>query len=123
MPSDNQGFLPDPVKQDGITDVFHCGWRAGSLGAEITFEIDAACAALQYRKTIRKPAPVAVAIVDGEEENPVVLDGNFDETWGDCLFLQTRFEEDQSRRHTITVRITECRDIQTEFYLVSLIVA
>lgn len=123
LPSDNQGFLPDPVKQDGITDVFRCGWRAGRLGAELTFEIDAACAALQYRKTIRKPAPVAVAIVDGEEENPVVLDGNFDETWGDCLFLQTLFEEDQSRRHTITVRITECRDIQTEFYLVSLIVA
>ena len=34
------------------------------------------------QKTIHKPAPVGVAVVDNDEEHAVKLDANFDETWG-----------------------------------------
>ena len=34
---------------------------------------------MQYRKTISRPAVRAQAVLDGDVEHPVLLDGNFDE--------------------------------------------
>ena len=40
---------------------------------------------MQLKRTVKRPAPVALAIVDGDEEHAVILDANFDQDWGDCL--------------------------------------
>ena len=81
------------------------------------------CIALQYRRTVRRPAPKALAFVDGDLEHGVVLDGNFDEDWGDCLALQVLLEEERTERHRVTVRITEAEAVTTPFYLVSVLFA
>jgi hypothetical protein len=31
---------------------------------------------------------MAKIIIDGDEENAVILDANFNETWGDCLYFK-----------------------------------
>ncbi len=120
---ENRGFLADEKKQKSITEIFRHGWSASEEGAEIAFEVWAACIAVQYRKTVTKPAPVALAVLDGREEEAVILDGNFDEDWGDCLYLQTLCEEDAPRNHRVTIRIVRAEGAATPFYLVSLLLA
>ena len=119
-----KGFTADREPQETIGDVFRKGWYAGNVGDEITFSVEASCIALQYRKTVRHPAPKAVAILDGQEDKAVLLDGDFDEDWGDCLYLQELLEGQERARHTVTVRIREASpEDQLPFYLVSLILA
>ena len=93
------------------------------VGDEICFEAEGRCIALQYRRTVSKPAPKALAYVDDDREHGIVLDGNFDQDWGDCLALQVLLEDSRPGLHRITVRITEAEDVATPFYLVSVIVA
>ncbi len=93
------------------------------MGDEICFEAEGRCIALQYRRTVSKPAPKALAYVDDDREHGIVLDGNFDQDWGDCLALQVLLEDSRPGLHRITVRITEAEDVATPFYLVSVIVA
>lgn len=117
------GFSADHTEQFAITETFRKGWAAGAKGDEICFQVEGCCIALQYRRTIRGAAPRAVAFVDGDEENGILLDGNFDEDWGDCLALQVLLEDKQAGAHTITVRIVEAEEVEAPFYLVSVIVA
>lgn len=123
LPVRCDGFTADHTWQNVITDTFRRGWTALEKGAEISFQVEGTCIALQYRRTICRPAPRALAFVDGNEENAVTLDGNFDETWGDCLALQTLLEDVRAGKHTVTVRIVEADEVATPFYLVSLIVS
>lgn len=81
------------------------------------------CIALKYRRTIRKPAPKALAFVDGDREHGVILDGNFDEDWGDCLAMQVLLEDEVPGRHRVTVRLAEAEAVETPFYLVSVLLA
>lgn len=118
-----QGFLADTTLRRSVTDIFKNGWTARQKGAEISFVVEAACIAVQYRRTINKPAPVATVVVDGDEKNTVILDGNFNEAWGDSLALQILLEGSQSQKHTVTIQIVEGENVKTQFYLVSLIVA
>jgi hypothetical protein len=107
-----------------MTDIFKCGWEAWEEGAYMEFTMTGSALAMQYRRTIRKPAPAARVIVDGDEAGAVVLDGEFDETWGDLLALTTVFERQESGEHH--VRIELCRTHEKEasgFYLVSVITA
>ena len=53
----------------------------------------------------------------------MILDGNFDETWGDCLALETVLEAEAESDHTLTLRIIDADGAEIPFYLVSLIVA
>lgn len=151
-----RGFRKDERAQNEITDVFCHGWIADEKGAEIVFEVEAACIAVQYRKTVNRPAPRAVAFLENvgeraenlepaecaektgqpgraESSEPmashtkacggILLDGNFEENWGDCLYLQTLLEERVKRRRLLTIRIQDADALKTPFYLVSLIVA
>lgn len=116
------GFFADPMPQNGITDVFKKGWTASKLGASIRFEVEASCIAVQYRKTVQKPAPVAELILDGDEINPFRLDANFEETWGDKLALDTILEHGEYKKHTVEIRLTETHaEDKLPFYLVSVI--
>ena len=77
----------------------------------------------QCRKTIRRPALRAQLVLDGDAAYPVLLDGNFDEDWGDCLYLQPILHHGEHRTHTVELTIlpTDTPDA-TEFYLMALIV-
>lgn len=116
------GFLPDESPQQGITDLFKKGWTASEKGASATFHVRGSCIAVQYRKTMRLPAPVAELILDGDEAHPFVLDANFEETWGDKPALDTVLEHGEDREHTVEVRLTKTHeDDALPFYLVSVI--
>lgn len=119
-----QGFAEDTTPQKHMTDIFKCGWEAWEEGAYLEFAMTGSVLAVQYRRTINKPAPAARVIVDGDEAGAVLLDGEFDETWGDLLALTTVFEKEKPEEHH--VRIEVCRTHEKDasgFYLVSVITA
>lgn len=119
-----QGFRADTEEKQGHLDIFKNGWIGKKEGDGLVFETECSCMAVQYRKTIYKPSPVAELILDGDTEHAVVLDGNFDEDWGDCLFLQKILHHAERGRHTVEIRIKETHsNDQTPFYLVSFISA
>lgn len=116
------GFRADTHEKQGHLDCFKNGWTARNVGDRISFVADASCIAIQYRKTIHKPAPVARVLLDGKEIS--TLDANFEETWGDCLFLTPILHHGEKCRHTVDIEITHSSDdVQSDFYLLSLITA
>ena len=118
------GFRADPREKMGHLDCFKNGWIAEKAGSKICFRIECSCIAVQYRKTIQKPSPVARVIVDGLEEEAVILDGNFDEMWGDCLYLQKVMHHGIKKIHTVNIEVIETHeDDKSPFYLLSLITA
>lgn len=118
------GFSIDASEQNGITDVFKNGFRAIKKGAYIVFEAECRFISVQFRKTIHKPAPVALAVVDNDEEHAVKLDANFDETWGDLICLTDIAKNLPYGKHTLRIRLTDVpENAASDFYLVSVIVA
>ncbi len=116
------GFTADTTLQKYVNDMFCNGWTASERGASITFEVAGTEIAVQYRKSVNKPAPVAVAVVDSDEEHAVVLDANFEETWGDCLHIDTVAHHIQNGVHSVEIRLTETHEQDAvPFYLVSVI--
>ena len=118
------GFRADPEEKLGHLDHWKNGWVGQKPGDKITFEVDASCIAVQYRKTIRRPALRAQLVLDGDAAYPVLLDGNFDEDWGDCLYLQPILHHGEQKTHTVEITILPTEDeTPTEFYLMALITA
>lgn len=119
------GFLADPREKKGHLDHFKNGWIGRKAGDGILFEVEASCIAVQYRKTVRHPALSARLVLDGDEENPVFLNGEFAEDWGDCQYLEPVLHHGERTRHT--VRITVCEEKRGQeampFYLMGLIIA
>lgn len=117
-----EGFLADKNPQAGITDVFKNGWSAVKEGSKIVFEIEASEIAVQYRKSVQKPAPVAKAVIDGDEARAVLLDANFEEDWGDCLYIDTLLHHGEYKKHTLEITILPSKqEAAVPFYLVSVI--
>lgn len=117
-----KGFTADPTLKKYVNDMFCNGWTASKNDDSITFEIMGTEIAIQYRKSVNHPAPVAVAVVDGDEEHAVRLDANFDETWGDCLYIDTVAHHIAQGVHKVEVRLTETHENDVvPFYLVSVI--
>ncbi|MBD5458437.1 MAG: SGNH/GDSL hydrolase family protein [Lachnospiraceae bacterium] len=118
------GFRADTREKSGHLDHFKNGWIGKKAGDAITFEVEASCIAVQYRKTIARPAVRAELILDGDTEHKKLLDGNFEEDWGDCLYLEPILHHGEKTRHTVKIVIpeTESGD-NTEFYLMALIIA
>ncbi len=112
------GFEKDTGKGDGN---FRKGWTASEINDRIVFNIKGTEIAVQYRKSIHKPAPVARVTVDGDEENARILDGNFDEDWGDCLYIDTIAERLENKLHTVEITVVESKEAAVPFYLVSVI--
>lgn len=116
------GFTADHTLKKYVNDMFRCGWTATDAGASIVFETEGTEAAVQYRKSVRKPAPIAIAIVDGDEANAVTLDANFEEDWGDCLHIDTVLHHGRPGRHRVEIRLIRTHEDDTvPFYLVSVI--
>ncbi len=119
-----QGFRADTEEKQGHLDCFKNGWIGKNPKDKIIFEVEASCIAVQYRKTIKRPAVKAMLILDEDIKNPILLDSNFDEDWGDCLYLQPVLHHGIHKKHKveIIVRDTDTKD-KTPFYLMSLIIA
>lgn len=119
---DLAGFVPDDTPQEHITQMFRRGYTASHTGDAIRFTVEGTCLAVQYRKSVQKPAPIAKAVVDGDESHAVVLDANFDEDWGDCLYLQDLLVHGEDKPHTVEITITKAHENDAvPFYLVSVI--
>lgn len=117
------GFLVDPIEKKGMLDIFKNGWTAAHTNDKISFEIECSCLAVQYRKSVQQPVPKAKAVIDGDEAHAVILDGNFTEDWGDCLYLEPLLHHAEKKVHRIEITVTDAKDIVRPFYLVSLIVS
>lgn len=118
------GFRADTREKEGKTDHFKNGWTGKHAGDRIRFDIEASCIAVQYKKTIRRPAKRAELILDGDEEHMILLDGNFDEDWGDCLYLQRVLHHGKRERHRVEIRVLPDEyDTSEPFYLMALITA
>lgn len=116
------GFAADISEQSDITDCFKRGWTAGKLGAKICFDIEGKGISVQYRKSVKQPAPIAEVVVDGDIDHAIRLDANFDETWGDKLELDTITEHTDMKKHTVEITLVETHDDDVvPFYLVSVI--
>lgn len=118
------GFLADTQEKKGHLDLFKNGWIGKKAGDKIIFEITASCIAIQYRKTIAKPALRAKMILDGDEKNAWILDGNFDQDWGDCLYLEPVLHHGKRMSHCVEIEILDDGvEDAAPFYLLSLIIA
>ena len=115
------GFAADTEEQQHITDIFKRGFIGTKKGDSIRFEIEGTGIAVQYRKSVKHPACVAKVVLDGDEANALVLDGNFDETWGDCLYITTVAKHIEDKIHTVEITVTEGDESMVPFYLVSVI--
>lgn len=116
------GFVADSSEQSCVADCFKNGWTASEEGSSISFEVEGSCLAVQYRRTIQLPAPVAEVVIDGDTEHALLLDANFDETWGDKLELMTIAEHVEKKKHIVEIGLVEThKDDKLPFYLVSVI--
>lgn len=121
---EKSGFEEDMTPQRDITDIFRNGWSAGEKGAYLEFTFRGTGAAVQYRRVKDGPAPIATAVVAENPETACVLDGTFDETWGDKMELATIAEHLPYGEHRVRIEITETHENdKAGFYLVSLIVS
>ena len=118
---ERKGFVADDSKQWHITDIFKKGFIGAKKGDSIRFEIEGTGIAVQYRKSVKHPACVAKVVLDGDETMAQVLDGNFDETWGDCLYITTVAKHIENKVHTVDITVTEGDETMVPFYLVSVI--
>lgn len=119
----SDGFSYDMHEKKEFLDIYSGGFTASSKGASISFKAKCIGIAIQYKKTINLPAPIAKAVIDGDEENAVILDANFDETWGDCLYIETAARNLPLDYHTVKITLTDTHDDdKVPFYLVSVII-
>lgn len=117
-----EGFVPDHTPQTHITQMFRRGFTAWHKGDRITFLVEGTGVAVQYRKSVRKPTPIARAVVDDCQEQAVLLDGNFQENWGDCLYIDNVLFHGEKQLHKVEITIIEDHeDDAVPFYLVSVI--
>lgn len=140
---DGQKPGDDPALSGEVRDVFKNGWHASKKGDSITFGFAGTELAVMYRKSVNKPAPVAYAVIDGDAENRIRLDANFDEDWGDKAYMATlmyhgricrngSFPEQsvcsgylsdvcEEEKHTLTITIEEADDCASDFYLINVV--
>lgn len=119
---ETEGFEADLQEQNHITEIFRHGWTAWKEGDKISFTISCSGVAVQYRKSVNQPTPIARVVVDGKEEEAMLLDGNFEETWGDCLYIDTVKRHMQPGEHRVEITIAKAHENDVvPFYLVSVI--
>ncbi|MBQ9119845.1 MAG: SGNH/GDSL hydrolase family protein [Lachnospiraceae bacterium] len=125
MPQEKRsGFTPDTREQYGVADIFKNGYTACEQGAYLETTVECSRLAVQFRRTITQPAPIAKAVVDGNEDAAVVLDGNFDETWGDCIYLKDIATDLPYGTHTLRIELTKVPEqMANDFYFISVITA
>ncbi len=75
---------------------------------------------VQYKKCHIHPAPVAKLTLDNKQT--IILDANFDETWGDKLYLTTIAEHIEDTEHLVEIELIETHENDTApFYLAAIL--
>jgi len=74
-------------------------------GEKFTYSFNGSHFGVQYRKTVKRPALIARMIIDEDMLHPVILDGNFDEDWGDCIYLEHIFTDMGRNDHNVVIEI------------------
>lgn len=99
--------LPSPVTKNRFQDTKRIkeNWFGREKGDSLHYEFVGSHLGVQFRKTIRKPAHVVKMVVDQDEANPILLDGNFQEDWGDCIYLQNVPLETNVNKHTLDLTV------------------
>jgi lysophospholipase L1-like esterase len=115
------GFRPDTHASDYFSDPFKNGWLASHKGNSVTIPVDGNIISVQWRRTINKPAPVATAVIDGDDSSKIILDANFDEDWGDLCCLTTLTEKAGKGRHTVKITVETEGKQDSDFMLISVI--
>lgn len=116
------GFCVDRHPKKDFLDIFSGGFIGEKVNDSISFDVECTGVSIQYKKAVNKPAPIASVVIDGNEEKKVVLDANFDEDWGDCLYIQTIDDNLEKKVHNIIITIEEAHeDDKSLFYVVSVI--
>ena len=121
------GFEKDTAIQSNITDCFKNGWLGQKKNDKIVFklkgEYECSGIAIQYDKTMKRPAPVVIAVVDGNKDEAVVIDSAFDETWGDLLDIRQIFLHGEKAKHTLEIELIDDKDGKAvPFNIVSVII-
>lgn len=123
-----EGFAEDHTPQENILQMFRYGYTAWNKGDRISFEAECSSISVQFRKSVNKPTPIARVVVDHNFAGAKVLDGNFDEDWGDCLYTLQVMDHGELCAHHIEIEIIQdhseeaVKDV-VPFYLVSVIAA
>lgn len=118
------GFQVDTDEKTGHLDLFKNGWIGRKAGDRILFEEEASCIAVQYRKSVAGPALRAKVILDGDTSRTWILDGNFEEDWGDSAQIAVILHHGEKRKHRIEIEVLEGQpEGAVPFYLMSLILA
>lgn len=119
-----EGFRIDTQEKAGHLDLFKNGWIGRKAGDRILFEEEASCIAVQYRKSVAGPALRAKAVLDHDVSHAWILDGKFDEDWGDSAQITMILHHGEKKKHTIEIEILDDQlEEAVPFYLMSLIVA
>ena len=117
-----EGFEVDTHEGWHFCDPFQNGWIAAKAGSRFSMKVTGNIIGLQWRRSMKKPAPIAHAFIDGDETNKVILDSNFEEDWGDLCCLTILTENAGPGEHTVTVVLDqEGQDV--DFMIISVITA
>lgn len=120
--ADMRNFVMMDEAQEGITDCFKKGWRATAQTASIEFEVFGSEIAIQYRRFHDATSQRAAVILDGQPTG-IVLDGTFDEDWGDKLELTSVLIHGTKKKHTVKLIIDEAEIPEHFFEFISIICA
>ena len=110
----------DTVSKPYGVDPAFAGIKKGDYAE---FDVTGSEIAAQFVRFVKHPACVAKAVIDGDEEHAVILDGNFDETWGDKLDIKLLQFHGKAGHHKVRIEVVEGDEAAVPFDLVSLIVA
>ncbi len=122
MDSVLHGFKKDKAMKKGWGDVFKNGWYASTKGSKISFYAEYSTLAVLYRKYAKGKSPKAKLVLDKKEEEAIILDSEFDEDWGDCLYLHEIIYDRGFDMHLVEITIIKEAG-NREFYLASIITA
>lgn len=121
-----EDILPSPITENRYENakrIYRSCFIGKEKGDSVTVECEGSEIAAQYIRFVKHPACVAKAVVDEDEEHAVILDGNFDETWGDKLDITLLQYHGKKEKHRVKITITEGDGDCVPFNLVSLIVS
>ncbi len=121
------GFCVDISEQECVSDCFKNGWLGQKLHDKIAFDLseDNECTgiAIQYCKTMKRPAPVVSVVVDDHEDEKTIIDAAFDETWGDLLDMRQIFLHGEKKAHKLEIEVIDDKGGNAvPFNLVSIII-
>lgn len=107
-----------PYGPAGRPPKFRDGWT-GRPGERFEMDFHGSFLAVFYRKTLKRPGCSAVLNLDGAQ---ILLDGEFEKDWGECLYIARILDEYNGSDHHLMISVTGEEDA-CPFYLSGLITA